>query len=96
MRVNKLYEIERAQQVERAQQAIIRAQGAVARCRAALERAKDIMAQSRAEYRMLRAGTEETIARSKIRMRASSGREAEPTEEAGQSLLAGEDSASRL
>jgi hypothetical protein len=90
--MEKLGAIEQAQQaIIRTQGAVTRAQGAVARCLAALERAKDITDQSRAEYQMLQARTEETIVGSEILMSASAWREVERTEEAYQCLSAGED-----
>jgi len=62
----KIRGMEKLSTIERAQQAIVRAQSAVTRCRPALDWAKDIRAQKRVEHQGLRAEAEENMVRTEI------------------------------
>jgi hypothetical protein len=91
-KMQKLNEVEQAQEaIIRAQGAVSRAQGAIVRCRAALNRVRDITAASHAEHQMLQARSEEAITRTRILMAASALRQADQAEEADTWLMTGQD-----
>ncbi|UEM01989.1 hypothetical protein JL101_018525 [Skermanella rosea] len=68
--------------IEQARRAILRAQHAVLRCRAAAERFRTVSAERRTDLERLRAGTGESIGRSKAAMAVSASRREDPIERA--------------